>query len=151
MTQEIWIAILSSAGIFSGLTLLITKLIDKATRTKSEKIIEEATAKKALEEYDSIKLDTDVKRVDTSKIKDQSIRSLVADTYVWIDEMNEALSNMRAKNLKLEAAVFELTKRSEQAERMRDWYRSKLKELIEICIVKCPDIDVSAFEKEIEE
>lgn len=142
MPQEIIATLISIISI--GGTLAVQRIITNWTRSRSEKESEEAKA-----QMDS--LDVDLKRFDTSKIKDQAIKDLVNDTYQWIDDMNLKLNDMRASNLKLEAAVFEITKRAEAAERERDWLKDMLKRLVHICISRCPDLEIEEFKDAIEE
>jgi peptidoglycan hydrolase CwlO-like protein len=142
MGKEILIAIASSSVVTGALTLTVNKIIANITRSRSEKRKDRAEAEKT-------ELDAEVKRVDTTQIKDRAIRSLVDDTYSWIDGMNERLNQMREDNLRLEAAVFELTKRAQIAERERDWLRSSLRRLIDLCIEKCPEISVDEYVEEL--
>lgn len=134
----------------SAITLILKILIERALKSREEKKTIKLELEKKENETTISELDVELRRVDVSKIKDKAIQDIVTDTYVWIDEMNEALSDMRSKNLKLEAAVFELTKRAEHAERLRDWYKNKLKQLIDICISRCPDLDIEEYREEIE-
>ncbi len=142
MSQEILLTLISAGS--AAFALGLNKLVAIIVRSRAEKQKEKAGADESI-------LDVERKRVDTSKIKDQAIKDLVNDTYLWIDQMNEALSDMRTKNLRLEAAVFELTRRAEQAERMRDWYRSMLKKLIDIVVHRCPDVDIDEYTDALEQ
>lgn len=136
MVQEITTALIGIGS--AGGTLLVVKLVNKFTKSRSDKKREAAHA-------DIFEASADIVRVDTSKIKDKAIKDLVTDTYLWLDEMNDSLNKMRKKNLELEKMVFELTKRAEIAERERNFFKDILKRLIDIVVIKCPDIDVEEF------
>lgn len=144
MEQEIIIAVV---GAFSAaLALFLNRVVSNVTRTKQDK-------KKEKAEAGIIEIEEYSKRIDISSIKNKAIRDIVSDTYSLVDNMNESykrvnkeLAKMLEDNLRLEKAVFEMTKRAENAERHRDWYKSLLDKLLCIVKEKCPDISLSEFE-----